>query len=153
MCSFPSQSVVTLYLSSSSTLRCMEWYLPNILHQNHRQPRWSLLDDFRGSIVLGYCLRYVIHIMPGVGQVHHVLFILLVGVQTSHWLPVQRCINCAPCHWYCIYLWIIVGSWISVSLCILLYPCNYLGKIFDVHVHVSRFYFVDGAVYMQFRCG
>ena len=102
--------------------------LPNILPQNYRQPRWNLLGDCRVSIVPGSCLRFGIYKVPGFGQGNHVLFILLVGVHTSPWLHIRRCIHCAPCLWDFIYLRIKMGSWISVSLYILLYKYNYSGK-------------------------
>ena len=100
----------------------------NILPQNHWQPRWKLLGGTSVSIVLGSCLIWSIHKVPGVGQGHHLRFVLLVGVYKSAWLPVQRFTHCAHFTWYCIYLWVIVGSWISISFFILIYPCECSGK-------------------------
>ena len=73
--------------------------LMNILPHNHQEPRWRLLGDCRVSIILSYCLRHGIHKVLGVGQGHHVRFVLLVGVHKYPWLPVQICIHCAPCPW------------------------------------------------------
>ena len=110
----------------------------NILHQNHRQSRWNLLGDCCVEILPGYYLRDGIHKVPGVWQGHHVWFVLFVGVHKYPWLPVWRCIHCAPCPWDFIYPQIIVGSWISVSLCILLYPCDYSGlKKNSMHIYID----------------
>ena len=83
--------------------------LENILPPNHLQPRWNLLGRCSMSIVPGSCLRDGIHKVPGVGKVHNVQFILLVGVHTYPWSPTQICIHCKPCPWDCIHLWIILG--------------------------------------------
>ena len=62
----------------------------------------------------------------------------LVGVHTPTWLPVRRCAHFEPCTWDCIYLWIILGSWIYFSFCILIHPCNYLGKYFpSMHMYLD----------------
>ena len=126
--SFTSQSVVTLYFSSWADLRCRARFFLEYLTPNQQQPRWNELNGFRLSIVPGYCLRGVIHKVPVVRHGNHVQFVLSVGIHTSLWLIVRRCIRCTPFTWDCIYLWINGILWIYGSLFTILYLCNYLGK-------------------------
>ena len=49
------------------------------------------------SILPGFCLRYVIQKVPGVGQGNHVQFFLTVVVHKCFWLIFLRYIYCAPC--------------------------------------------------------
>ena len=69
--------------------------LPNISPQNYRLTKWSWLETFRVSIVLGFFLRGGIHKVPGVLPGHHVLFVQLAGVHIFPYLPVRRCTHCA----------------------------------------------------------
>ena len=78
MYSFPSQSVVNLYLSSSEYFRFGATLFLNILPKNYRQRRWNLLGHLHLYIILGSFLRDGIHMVPGDVQGNHVWFVLLV---------------------------------------------------------------------------
>ena len=77
----------------------------NILHQNHRQPRWNSLGNCRVSIVLGSYFWGGVYKVLGIGQRNGVRLVLILGVHKSPWLPMQRFIHCAPCPWNFIYPW------------------------------------------------
>ena len=86
--SFTSRDVATLHLSSSSILRCRACYFTGYFTPEPLTTKENLFGNCRVSIAPGSWLSDGIHKVPGVGQGHHLLFALPVGVHKSPWLSV-----------------------------------------------------------------
>ena len=122
MCIFTSRSVVMLYLYYSDAFRCRAYSFTAYLPQNHQLTRWNWFYDCCVSMVPWFFLRGGIHKVPGVWQGSHMLFVLLAGVHTSPLVTREQMSPLCNFPRGCNFPQIIMGSWISVSLCIILYP-------------------------------
>ena len=151
MYNFPSQFVVTLYLSYSAAFRCKKWHFTEYFTQNHQLPRWNGLADCRLNIVPRFLTRGGIHKAPGDLLRNHVLFILLVGVHVFPYLPVRRCTHCViilEVVFFHKFLWYHGNMYHDIFCSILLVV---QVKMFYVYEHVSWFNVWDGAFNIEFN--